>query len=57
MAYMKKKVLEWTEINGKKYPKKMVYSVAKLPNVVKSNGNLIDTVFDDGYLHMDTERK
>ncbi len=57
MAHIEKKVLEWTEINGKKYPKKVVYSGAKLPNRNKGNGNLIDTAFNNGNLRVDTKRK
>ncbi|QPQ50748.1 hypothetical protein H3Z85_15175 [Chryseobacterium indologenes] len=47
MKYKDKKVLEWTIIDGIKYPKKVVYLVDKLPNRDKGNGKMIDTVFQN----------
>lgn len=47
------KVIEWTEINGKKYPKKAVYLVSELPNQNKGNGNLIDNTFGETNLPLD----
>ncbi|MDP9961668.1 hypothetical protein J2T04_003580 [Chryseobacterium lathyri] len=47
MKYKDKKVLEWTIIDGVKYPKKVVYLVDKLPNRDKGNGKMIDTVFQN----------
>lgn len=57
MEHKGKKVLEWTEINGKKYPKRVVYYGSKPPSVDKNNGKLIDTVFGDGYVHLGRKRK
>ena len=50
MKSNKRIVLEWTEINGKKFPKKVIDIVAKnkLPNNKKSNGKLIDEIFGNG---------
>ncbi len=49
MKNTKRIVLEQTEINGKKFPKKVIHIVAKnkLPNNNKSNGKLIDEVFEN----------
>ena len=43
-------VLEWTEINGKKVPKRVIDIVSKkrLPKGSKNNGKLIDEIFGDG---------
>lgn len=46
----KRIVLEWTEINGKKFPKRVIDIVPKeqLPKGNKSNGELIDNIFENG---------
>lgn len=47
------KVIEWTEINGKKYPKKAIYLVSELPNREKGNGIQIDRTFGESDLQLD----
>lgn len=52
--YLKKDILEWTEVNGKKYPKRVVYLVSKLPNHNKGNGETIDNILlEDGDIQLD----
>ena len=45
-------VLEWTEINGKKFPKRVINILPKdkLPKTNKGNGELIDEIFSDGHI-------
>lgn len=42
-------VLEWTEINGKKLPKRVIdiRSKEELPNLNKGNGDLINEIFEE----------
>ncbi|MBK0370713.1 hypothetical protein [Flavobacterium agrisoli] len=50
MKNSKRIVLEWTEVNGKKVPKRVIDIVPKekLPKGNKSNGELIDDIFGNG---------
>lgn len=50
MENSKRIVLEWTEINGKKIPKRVIDIVPreKFPKGSKGNGKLIDDIFGDG---------
>jgi|GEM_PF-5250025 len=50
MVSNKRIVLEWTEINGKKIPKRVIDIVPrkKLPKSNKVNGKLIDEIFRNG---------
>lgn len=57
MKILKTTVLEWSEVNGKKYPKKVVYLVDKLPEINKGGNNAIDIFLDDENLQMDRKRK
>lgn len=43
-------VLEWTEINGKKFPKKVIDIVDKkdIPRISKNNGEILDEIFKSG---------
>lgn len=43
----KRIVLEWTEINGKKFPKKVIDIVDKkdIPRISKNNGEILDEIF------------
>lgn len=52
METNKRIVLEWTEINGKKFPKRVIDIVSKknLPKNSKGNGKLIDEIFSDGHI-------
>lgn len=52
MKDKKKIVLEWTEIDGKKIPKKVIYIVSnnKLPKINKKDKELIQSIFDYGNL-------
>jgi hypothetical protein len=57
MEHTRKKVLEWTEINGKKYPRRVIYQVDKLPPRSKGNGEMIDSVFkNDNNVRLDRKR-
>lgn len=50
MENIKRIVLEWTEVNGKKFPKRVIDIVPKerLPKGNKNNGKLIDDIFENG---------
>lgn len=50
MVNNKRIVLEWTEINGKKIPKRVIDIVPrkKLPKSNKDNCKLIDDIFGNG---------
>jgi hypothetical protein len=49
MNIVKRIVLEWAEVNGKKIPKRVIDIVPKeiLPKGNKNNGTLIDEIFGD----------
>lgn len=55
----KRIVLEWTEINGKKVPKRVIDIVPKerVPKSIKNNGKLIDEIFENGNIQMGRKRK
>ena len=48
----KRIVLEWTEINGRKVPKRVIDIAPKerIPKSIKNNGKLIDEIFKGGNL-------
>lgn len=50
MKNTKRIVLEWTNINGKKIPKRVIEIVPKerIPKGNKTNGKLIDDIFENG---------
>jgi hypothetical protein len=50
MKNTKRIVIEWTEINGEKIPKRVIDIVPKekLPKSNKGNGKLIDEIFGNG---------
>lgn len=47
MTEEKRIVLEWTEINGKTVPKRVIDIIDKkdIPKVNKNNGEIIDEIF------------
>lgn len=52
MKNSKRIVLEWTEINGKKIPKRVIDIVpnGRLPKGQKRNGKIIDDILQNGNL-------